>query len=156
MQVGNAAPNRGTVIKQSKSGSISYNVPALSSFPAPDFLTPMQTNIWVAALSDISLDFFRARHIPLMIMYVRALERTMNLSDMMEIDPDDSITQARFERSQRILFRMEKHLSLDTVTLISMKLRARAEQRVTDQQKQGKEAGASGAAPRAGLTYAGR
>jgi hypothetical protein len=143
------------MIRQSRFGVAGYNLPALERFPPPEFLTDTQRNLWIAALGDVPLEFFRARHIPIMIQYVRAVETMMELSDQLAEDSSDPVIFSRWEKMLRITMRVENHLSMNTEALISMVTRARSELRVANQQKSAREAGESAAAPRAGLVYVG-
>lgn len=154
-QVGGNAPRQGTMIRQSRFGATAYDVPALTRFPPPDFLTPTQRNLWIAALSDVPLEFFRARHIPVMIQYVRAVERMMHFSDLFEEDPEDAISFARWDKMLRICYRLENHLSLSTGALISLVVRSRTENKLAHQQKTMKESADNPADKRRGLTYVG-
>lgn len=152
---GAAAPNRGTMIRQSRTGTPAYLTMALERFPAPVFLTPTQVNIWNAALGDFPVEFFRARHLPIMIQYVRAVERMMHYSDQFEEDPEDTIAQSRWIKMIAVVARLENQLSLNTKTLIAMVLQARTEMKLANQQKAAHEAGQDEAAPRRGLVYDG-
>lgn len=154
-QVGANAPRQGKMIQQTTFGVSSYTVMALERFPPPDFLSQTQRNLWIAALGDTPLEFFRARHIPLMIQYVRAVERMMKYSDEFEEDPDDMIAMNRWNAMIRITTRLERHLSLNTEALMSLVIRARSELRAANQQKNAVESGRSAANKRAGLTYVG-
>lgn len=154
-QVGDEAPRRGTMIRQSRSGAAAFEVMAIDKFPPPHFLTETQRNVWIAALADQPMDFFRARHIPLMIQYVRAVELMMNTSDEVQEDPTDSITFLRWERSMRIVMKLEGFLSLSTGRLIDLVVRARSEQRAAMQKKRAIDAGDKSSSSRAGLTYVG-
>lgn len=160
-QTGANAPRKGTMIRQTRFGVAGYNIPALERFPPPEFLTDTQRNLWIAALSDVPLEFFRARHIPLMIQYVRAVEMMMTFSDQVQTDNDDPIAFVKWEKMLRVVMRLENHLSMNTESLISMVIRARAEFRVANQAKSAREAGQAGENsdtpinPRAGLVYVG-
>lgn len=154
-QTGANAPNRGTMIRQSRFGTSAYSIPALDRFPPPEFLTEMQTNLWIAALSDFPLEFFRARHIPTMIQYVRATERAMFYSDQYEADPEDIEALNMMERMSRLSARLERQLSLTTGHLVSMVTRARSEMKVANQQKAIGESSAGFTAKRLGLVYVG-
>lgn len=154
-QTGSNAPRQGTMIRQSRFGATAYDVAALTRFPPPDFLTPTQRNLWIAALSDVSLEFFRARHIPVMIQYVRAVERMMVYSDQFEADPEDAVSLARWDKMLRICYRLENHLSLSTGALISLVVRSRTENKLANQQKKMQDAAEDPANKRRGLTYVG-
>jgi hypothetical protein len=154
-QTGANAPRQGTMIRQSRFGTSAFDVPALSRFPPPDFLTPVQRNLWIAALADVPLEFFRARHIPIMIQYVRAVERMMALSDLYEEDPEDAISFARWDKMIRICSRLENHLSLSTGALISLVVRSRTENKLAHQNKTAQEAAEAPTNKRKGLTYVG-
>lgn len=154
-QTGANAPRKGTMIRQTRFGVAGYNMPALERFPPPEFLSDTQRNLWIAALGDVPLEFFRARHIPIMIQYVRAVELMMTLSDELQEEQDNPIIFSKWEKMLRITMRLENHLSMNTESLISMVIRARAELRVANQAKRAQEAGESVDAPRAGLVYVG-
>ena len=154
-QTGRSAPRQGSLLRTSQSGVSGYIAPAISRFPAPDFLTDMQKNLWIAALSDVPLEFFRARHIPFMIQYVRAVEHMMRASDELEADHEDIDALNKWDRMSKIAARLERHLSLNVEALISLVVRARSEHRVANQQKSLKEAGEDEANSRFGLTYVG-
>lgn len=154
-QTGSNAPNKGTIIKQTRRGVASYDIPAITRYPPPSFLTDTQTNLWIACLSDVPLEFFRARHIPMMIQYVRAVEQMMRYSDLFEEDPDDIVSLNMWERFSRLVIRLEKHLSLHTDKLITMVTQARSEMRMAHQMNRAKEAGRDAANIRAGLIYDG-
>jgi hypothetical protein len=154
-QTGGNAPRQGTMIRQSRFGATSYDTVALTRFPPPDFLTPTQRNLWIAALGDVPLEFFRARHIPVMIQYVRAVERMMFYSDRFEEDPEDAISLSRWDKMLKICYRLENHLSLNTGALISLVVRARTELKLANQQKNAREAGEDESNKRRGLTYVG-
>jgi hypothetical protein len=143
------------MIRQSTRGIAALDVPAITSFPPPSFLTSTQTNLWIACLSDVPLEFFRARHIPVLIQYVRAVEKMMHYSDLYEADPDDIVSLNMWDRLMRIATRLERQLSFHTTSLISRTTRATGEARVAAQTKRAKEAGKSGANARAGLIYVG-
>lgn len=152
-QVGKEAPRKGSLIRTSQSGVAAFEVAALERFPPPDFLNEMQKNLWIASLSDIPLEFFRARHIPMMIQYVRSVALMMIYSDAVTADPDDAISVAAWDRMVRISTRLENHLSLNTGRLIDTVVRARSEFRAMQQGKTGREAAASPGASRKGLVY---
>jgi hypothetical protein len=152
-QTGAKAPRKGSLIRTSQSGIAAFSVAALDRFPPPDFLNDMQRNLWVASLSDIPLEFFRARHIPMMIQYVRAVALMMHYSDAVAEDPDDAIAVNAWERMIRISSRLELHLSLNTGRLIDTISRARSEFRAAQQGKTAKEAGEVGRNSRSGLVY---
>lgn len=153
-QQGSKAPRKGTLIRTTAhSGVAAFSVPALDRFPPPDFLDEMQRNLWVASLSDMPLEFFRARHIPMMIQYVRAVALMMHYSDAVDSDPDDAISVNAWERMIRIASRLETHLSLNTGRLIDTISRARSEFRVAQQSKTAKEAGQTSRQTRVGLVY---
>lgn len=155
-QNGRNAPRQGTLARASQSGVVGgYIVPAISRFPPPEFLTDTQRNLWIAALSDVPLEFFRTRHIPMMIQYVRAVEHMMRFSDEFEADPEDLDALNKWDRMSKIAARLERHLSFNAEALISMVLRARSEFRVATQQKNLKEAGEDERNARSGLTYVG-
>ena len=154
-QTGASAPRKGSLMRTSQSGVAAYTSPAITRFPPPDFLTRTQQNLWIAALSDIPLEFFRARHIPMMIQYVRAVEHMMRFSDEFQADPDDTDALNKWERMFRISSRLERHLSLNTEALISLVVRARAELRVANQQKRSHENSEDERNTRAGLIYVG-
>jgi hypothetical protein len=156
-QKGTAAPRQGTMIRQSRFGAANYMTPALERFPPPDFLTEMQQNLWIACLSDVPLDFFRSRHIPIMIQYVRCIERMMKYSDEVEADPDDAIAYTKWNGALNLSLRLEKHLSFGTGDLMMLVVRARTEMKLSNQQRNRDEAseGESPAQMRAGLTYVG-
>lgn len=154
-QTGENAPRKGTMIRQSRAGNAAFSVMALEKFPPPHFLTDTQRNVWIAALGDHPLDFFRARHIPMMIQYVRAVELMMTASDEVQDDPSDSLAMLRWERMMRITTKLESTLSLSTGRLVDMVVRARSEQRAAFQGKRAKDAGESASNARAGLTYVG-
>jgi hypothetical protein len=154
-QTGANAPRKGTLQRQSQSGVAAYDIPALTRYPPPDFLTRTQTNLWIAVLGDMPLEFFRARHIPMMIQYVRAVERMMVISDEAESDPEDPDLLSRWERLFRLVSRMERHMGLDVPSLVSLITRARSEIRVAHQKKATIEAGQEERSHRAGLTYVG-
>jgi hypothetical protein len=130
-------------------------VPALDRFPAPDYLTDMQKNLWIAALSDFPLEFFRSRHIPTMILYVRTVEKMMSFSDQYEADPEDIEALNMMERMSRLASRLERQLSLTTGHLVSMVVRARTEMKLANQGKKANEAGEGFTAKRLGLVYVG-
>jgi len=154
-QRGVNAPRKGTMIRQTRFGAAGYNLPALERFPPPEMLTDTQRNLWIAALGDIPLEFFRARHIPIMIQYVRAVELMMIASDQLQEDNENPIAFVRWEKMLRVVTRLETHLSMNTNALIDMVIRARAELRVAQQQKIANEAAESTNAPRSGLIYVG-
>jgi hypothetical protein len=154
-QVGANAPNKGSMIRQSRYGAANYMVPALERFPPPETLTDMQRNLWIACLSDVPLDFFRPRHIPIMIQYVRCIERMMILSDQVEADPDDAIAYTKWNGALNLSMRLEKHLSFGTADLMMLVVRARTELKLANQQRNNDEAADSPAQMRAGLTYVG-
>jgi hypothetical protein len=143
------------MLRQSRFGTTAYSIPALDRFPPPDFLTEMQSNLWIAALSDFPLEFFRARHIPTMIQYVRATERAMFYNDQYEADPEDVEALNMFERMSRLAARLERQLCLNTGHLVSMVVRARSEMKLANQTKNAKEAGEGFTAKRLGLVYVG-
>jgi hypothetical protein len=143
------------MLRQSSFGNTALMTAALERFPPPEFLTDMQRNLWIAALSDVPLEFFRARHIPMMIQYVRAVEHMMRFSDIFEKDPDDTRAMMNWDRMSRIVTRYENQLSLGTSHIIQMVLRARAEVRVANQAKRQDEVGESSRDMRTGLTYVG-
>jgi hypothetical protein len=152
-QTGKKSPRKGTLIRTSQSGVAAFQIPALDRFPPPEFLNEMQKNLWVASLSDTPLEFFRARHIPMMIQYVRAVSLMMIYSDAAEADPDDAISIAAWDRMMRISIRLENQLSLNTGRLIDTVVRARSEFRAAQQGKVANEAGASASSGRKGLVY---
>lgn len=154
-QSGDNAPNRGTMIKQSSRGVAAFDVAAIDRYPPPSFLTPTQTNLWVASLSDVPLEFFRARHIPIMIQYVRAVEKMMLFSDQFEADPDNVVALSMWERMIRMTTKLERQLSFHTEALISVVTRARGEMRLANQMKKAKEAGTTKSSTRTGLIYVG-
>lgn len=154
-QVGLNAPRKGSLLRTSQSGVAAFQVPASERFPPPDFLSETQINIWNAALDDIPLEFFRARHIPMMIQYVRAVEKLMVFSDEFEADGDDTTAMNRWDRMIRIVSRLEKHLGLDTHTLHDRVMRARAEFRAAHQGKNAHESTVNERGVRTGLVYVG-
>lgn len=156
-QTGSAAPRQGTMIRQTRFGAAAYDIPAVQKFPAPEFLTTMQKSIWTAALSDISSEFFRARHIPIMIQYVRTLARMMDYSDELENDPEDNLLRSKWLSEMNLAMKLEKHLSFGSGDLIMLVVRARTEMKLAHQQKNAREA-ADDDNPqyqRQGLTYVG-
>lgn len=154
-QTGKKSPRKGTLLRTSQSGVAAFQIPALDRFPPPDFLNEMQKNLWVASLSDTPLEFFRARHIPMMIQYVRAVSLMMIYSDAVEADPDDAVSIAAWDRMMRISTRLENHLSLNTGRLIDTVVRARSEFRAAQQGKVANEAGTAASSGRKGLVYVG-
>lgn len=152
-QVGKDAPRKGSLIRTSQSGIAAFQIPALERFPPPDFLNEMQKNLWIASLSDVPLEFFRARHIPMMIQYVRAVALMMIYSDAVMADPDDAISVSAWNRMVNISTKLEVHLSLNTSRLIDTVVRARSEFRAAQQGKTGQEAAVSSGAARKGLVY---
>lgn len=158
-QHGSKAPRKGTMLRQIKSGNFAYNIPALSRFPPPEFLTDMQKNIWIATLGDIQLEFFRARHIPLMIQYVRATEHMMLASDEFTADRNDPTAFRLWEKSILHYRSIERALGFDVPRLIDEVIRARASHRVMFEDKNRLDASSddvSGAADkRSGLMYVG-
>jgi len=154
-QTGRKAPNQGTMIRQTRFGVAAFNVPAIERFPPPEFLTNTQRNIWVAVLNDVPQEFFRARHLPMMIQYVRLVERMMKYSDQFEADMDDKEALSMFERTMKVVMRLETHLALNTGRLIDLVVRARTELKTAHQGKTAREAGESKANARSGLTYVG-
>jgi hypothetical protein len=152
---GNSNARPGSYTRTTAIGTAAYNTPALARFPPPEFLTKTQSNIWVAALADISLEFFRARHIPMMIQYVRAVEHMMKASDEFEEDPEDQIARIKWERMFKLAAKLERHLSLHTENLISMVVRSRSELRVQHETKRNADSGDEANASRTGLIYAG-
>lgn len=152
-QTGNKAPRKGSLIRTSQSGVAAFSVPALDRFPPPEFLNEMQQNLWIASLSDTPLEFFRARHIPMMIQYVRAVSLMMIYSDAVTADPDDAISVAAWDRMMKMATRLESHLGLNVGRLIDTVVRARAEFRAGHQGKMSQEAGAAPGAARKGLVY---
>lgn len=141
------------MIRTSQSGVAAFQVPALERFPPPEFLNEMQKNLWIASLSDVPLEFFRARHIPMMIQYVRAVALMMIYSDAVTADPDDSISAEAWKRMINISTKLETHLCLDSGKLMNMVLRARSEFRAAQQGKTGMEASVSSGSARKGLVY---
>jgi hypothetical protein len=154
-QTGSNAPRKGSLLRTSNSGIMGYQTPAINRYPPPEFLTQTQANVWTAVLEDTPLEFFRARHIPILVQYVRMCERLMTLSDEVEADPDDTTAYNRWERVLRILFRLEKHLKIDIGSLQDLLIRARAEFRVANQTKSINEAGQEDRSKRTGLVYVG-
>lgn len=154
-QTGANAPRKGAMIRQTMFGNAAYSVPAITRFPPPDFLTQTQTNIWIAALSDVPLEFFRARHISMMVQYVRAVEHMMTFSDEFEADPDDMVALGKWERMIRLASRLENHLALNTRSLIDLVVRSRTELRAAHQSQNAQEAGEDSRNPRVGLVYVG-
>lgn len=152
-QTGANAPRRGTLLKASPSGVVSHTVPAITRFPPPDFMTRTQKNVWIAALSDMPLEFFRARHIPTMIQYCRAVERMMHFSDQWEKDIEDDIARTTWIRMMQVVRSLENQLSMGTNTLILLGVKARSEHRVANQSRNAAEAGEDDRNTRAGLTY---
>lgn len=152
-QTGKQSPRKGSLIRTSQSGIAAFQTPALDRFPPPEFLNEMQRNLWIASLSDTPLEFFRARHIPMMIQYVRAVSLMMIYSDAVESDPDDAISVTAWNRMINISSKLENHLSLNTGRLIDTVVRARSEFRAAQQGKTGREAAAAPGATRKGLVY---
>jgi hypothetical protein len=143
------------MIRQSRFGTPAYVTMALERFPPPAFLTPTQVNIWTAALGDFPLEFFRARHLPVMIQYVRAVEHMMKFSDEFESDPEDMIAFNRWTKMMTLVRQLERQLSFSTAHLIDMVIRARSELKLSQQNQRSREAGEQSASPRRGLVYVG-
>jgi hypothetical protein len=116
-------------------------------------MTRTQKNVWIAALSDMPLEFFRARHIPTMIQYCRAVERMMHFSDQWEKDIEDDIARTTWIRMMQVVRSLENQLSMGTNTLILLGVKARSEHRVANQSRNAAEAGEDDRNTRAGLTY---
>lgn len=154
-QSGAHAPRKGTMLRQSAFGMAAYTTKAIERFPPPEFLSDMQKNLWIAALGDVPLEFFRARHIPIMIQYVRAVEIMMKFSDAYEADHEDDIAFARWTRMMTVVSRLERHMSLNTEALISMVIRARTELKLAHQAQKRDEASEDSSSLRRGLTYVG-
>lgn len=154
-QRGRNAPNQGSMIRVTKGGVAAFHHSALSRFPPPDFLNHTQQSLWTAALSDVPLEFFRARHIPMMIQYVRAVDRMMEYSDQMIADPDDNIAFKRWEKYTGITIRLERFLGLDVKSLVEIYMRARAETRKGYLDRRDADAGDDDADLREGLVYVG-
>lgn len=122
---GKLAPNRGSRLRTNSIGTPTFSAPAIRSFPPPEFLTDMQINLWTAALSDVPVEFFRARHIPMMIQYVRAVEGMMKFSDRVEADEEDDHAFKRWNQYMNVVSRLERTLAMDAKMLITRTLHGR-------------------------------
>lgn len=129
-QVGLNAPRQGTMLRQNSGGKVVNTVKAIERFAPPEFLTNVQRSLWIAALSDVELEFFRARHIPLLIQYVRAIELMMDASKEVMMFPENKKKVTMWMRYISIVTRLERFMSFDTTSLIAMHTRARAERRL--------------------------
>lgn len=155
MKTASAKRNKaqGTFRQATSAGGGPFQSSALDTFPPPEFLTPAQTNVWVACLADMPLEFFRARHLPMMIQYVRNVERMMKLSDEYEDDPDNHEAFAAWVKIFNVTKTMENHLCLNISRLMDIASRGRAEHRLALHSQAMEESSRNERAPRAGLVY---
>lgn len=125
---GRIAPKtQGTKLRTNSIGTITFSAPALRNFPPPEFLTETQASLWVAALADVHVEFFRARHIPMMIQYVRAVEKMMTFSDDFEADSEDERAMTMWLKMMSVVTKLERVLGLDAKSLIEMVVRSRTQ-----------------------------
>ena len=122
---GKLAPNKGTKLRTNSIGVAVFSAPALRNFPPPEFLTDTQKSLWIAALADVQVEFFRARHIPMMIQYVRAVEKMMTFSDRFEEDIEDEHAMKMWVSFTHIVSKLERILALDARTLMEAVVRSR-------------------------------
>lgn len=137
-KVGANAPRKGS-LRTSTSGTPILVIPALSRFPPPPFLTPIQANLWIAALSEVPLDVFRSRHLPMMILYVRSVEHMMRVSDDHQKDPDDDELFRKLKARQAFVASIEHNLSFDTRMLFTTIFRANSHMRLANDEKRMKD-----------------
>lgn len=152
-QTGANAPRQGTMLRLNRDSKVAHTVKAIEKFEPPGFLSNVQRSLWIAALSDTDLEFFRARHIPLMVQYVRAIELMMEASQEVMLFPDSKKKISTWLRYIGIVARLERFLSLDTTSLIARHTRARAERRLATEAENLDEMADGENNARRGLTY---